>query len=74
MNSKPQEPAIWSSSTLYDKKVKQMREAWFKNWQTKNAISQTSILDFHHTAGIGDPFLDVLMNRTSGWYSEYYLH
>jgi uncharacterized protein with NRDE domain len=61
-----QEPHIWSSSTLYDISVKQLRREWFKKWQKKNEISQKSILDFHHNAGIGDACIDVMMNRGLG--------
>lgn len=61
-----QEPHIWSSSTLYDKSVKKLRSVWFSKWQKKNEISQKSILDFHHNAGIGDAFIDVMMNRGLG--------
>jgi hypothetical protein len=62
----PQEFHIWSSSTLYDAEVKKLRKDWFKDWQQKNDQSQKSILEFHHEAGIGDPHLDVLMNRGMG--------
>lgn len=62
----PQEPAIWSSSTLYDKSIKKLRRDWFTDWQKTNEINQKNILEFHHTAGIGDPRIDVLMNRKLG--------
>jgi len=62
----PQQAHIWSSATLYDSGVKQLREDWFAKWQEKNEIEQASILDFHHTAGIGDQCIDVLMNRGQG--------
>ncbi|MDJ0644385.1 MAG: NRDE family protein [Flavobacteriaceae bacterium] len=62
----PQEPAIWSSSTLYDKNIKQLRTDWFESWQHENEISQESILEFHHSAGVGDPRIDVLMDRKLG--------
>jgi len=76
----PQEPHIWSSSTLYDQSVKQLRCDWFASWLKENVTLshsstynadtvegyQKSILDFHHTAGVGDKFIDVLMNRGLG--------
>ncbi len=62
----PQEPHIWSSSTLYDDSVKQLRRNWFIKWQKRHEISQKSILDFHHKAGVGDQFIDVMMNRGMG--------
>ncbi len=62
----PQEPAIWSSSTLYDNHIKQLRKDWFADWQKENEFNTRSILEFHHTAGIGDPRIDVLMDRKLG--------
>ena len=61
-----QEPHIWSSSTLYSEEVKKMRKEWYDQWQKNNVITQESILKFHHTAGIGDPIIDVMMNRKTG--------
>ena len=62
----PQEPAIWSSSTLYDESVKQLRRDWFIDWQKENEFSQKNILEFHHKAGVGDPNIDVIMDRKVG--------
>jgi hypothetical protein len=62
----PQEPHIWSSSTLYDESVKQLRFNWFTDWQKNNNYSQKSILGFHHNAGVGDFNIDVCMNRGVG--------
>lgn len=68
----PQESAIWSSSTLYDDSVKQLRRDWFAKWQQENVNltgedeMQKSILGFHHNAGVGDKSIDVLMNRGLG--------
>ncbi len=62
----PQEPHIWSSSTLYDESVKQLRRNWFTDWQKGNAFSQEKILEFHHNAGVGDPNIDVIMDRKVG--------
>ena len=61
-----QEPHIWSSSTLYDEGVKQLRQHWFTNWQNTAEISQETILEFHHDAGIGDPHTDLMMDRKMG--------
>jgi len=61
-----QEPHIWSSSTLYDEGVKQLRQHWFTNWQNTAEISQETILEFHHDAGIGDPHIDLMMDRKMG--------
>ncbi len=62
----PQEPHIWSSSTLYDESVKQLRRDWFTDWQKRNGFSQEKILEFHHNAGIGDPHIDLIMDRKMG--------
>ncbi len=62
----PQEPHIWSSSTLYDESVKQLRRDWFTDWQKINKLSQATILEFHHNAGVGDPNIDVVMDRGMG--------
>ncbi len=56
-----QEKHIWSSSTLYDEKMKQLRKNWFADWKLEN--KQTDILDFHHNAGINDCNVDVIMKR-----------
>jgi len=62
----PQEPHIWSSSTLYDESVKQLRCNWFTDWQKTTQFSQEKILEFHHNAGVGDPNIDVIMDRKVG--------
>lgn len=62
----PQESHIWSSSTLYDESVKQLRKDWFTDWQKRNGFSQEKILEFHHHAGIGDPHIDLIMDRKMG--------
>lgn len=66
INKLPQEPYIWSSSTLYDPSVKQMRKDWFNEWIENNEFTQKAILDFHHNAGVGDCNIDVIMNRGLG--------
>jgi len=62
----PQEPHIWSSSTLYDESIKQLRRDWFNEWRNRSEITLERILDFHHNAGIGDPHIDLLMDRKMG--------
>ncbi len=61
-----QEAHIWSSSTLYDASVKQLRKDWFATWLKDNEKTQQDMLAFHHDAGIGDAYIDVLMNRGMG--------
>ena len=61
-----QEPQIWSSATLYDREVKKLRKDWFVDWQNNNEMTQETILNFHKTAGIGDPAIDIKMDRKEG--------
>lgn len=61
-----QEPQIWSSATLYDRDVKKLRKEWFADWQNNNEMTQEAILNFHKTAGIGDPAIDIKMDRKIG--------
>lgn len=61
-----QKPRIWSSSTLYNADVKQLRWNWFEEWQNENETTQKNILKFHHKAGIGDPKIDIMMKREGG--------
>jgi hypothetical protein len=59
----PREPRIWSSSTLYSDRMKEMRMQWFSDWRLSQAFDQKSILEFHHKAGVGDPKIDIIMKR-----------
>jgi hypothetical protein len=57
-------PHIWSSVTLYEEQVIEMRREWFIQWLQKNPDpSQEDILDFHRFSGTGDEQNDLLMNR-----------
>lgn len=60
------QPHIWSSTTLYDPEVRKMREEWFGAWLNSQELTQKNILKFHKTAGIGDPYIDVMMDRKMG--------
>lgn len=63
----PKTPHIWSSSTLYSDEVKKMREKWFADWQEgKSSFNRDEILNFHKTAGDGNPKTNVLMKREGG--------
>lgn len=55
-------PKIWSSSTLYNNKVKELRKVWFQQWVEQNEFTQNNILEFHHSE-IGDKEQSVLMKR-----------
>ena len=62
----PNEPRIWSSSTLYSDHMKEMRQKWFIKFKVKSSkfkVAKDQILEFHHTAGVGDPKIDVIMKR-----------
>jgi Transport and Golgi organisation 2 len=62
----PQAPHIWSSSTLYDSSVKKLRQEWFDTWCHAHDFTSKNILAFHHTAGVGDCNIDLMMNRGLG--------
>jgi uncharacterized protein with NRDE domain len=57
-------PTIYSSSTLYDTPMRQKRESWFNDWLPKNpTYEQADILDFHESAGEGNPHESLFLNR-----------
>ncbi|PHS54408.1 MAG: hypothetical protein COB01_02150 [Lutibacter sp.] len=57
------EPKIWSSSTLYDTKIKAVRKKLFLNWLENNEFTSGNILSFHHSE-MGDKEQSVLMKRS----------
>ncbi|WP_010227977.1 NRDE family protein [Gillisia marina] len=54
---------IWSSSPLYSSEMKKMRESWFDEFQKENSLDAKSLWNFHASAGVGNPEIDVIMNR-----------
>ncbi len=54
---------IWSSSPLYSSEMKKMREMWFEEFQKENIPDAKSLWNFHSSAGIGNPEIDVIMDR-----------
>lgn len=54
---------IWSSSTLYTQEMKDQRQRWFAQFLEKHTPTAAEILEFHQTAGIGDPNIDLNMDR-----------
>ncbi len=54
---------IWSSSTLYTKEMKNMRQEWFNTFKDENMLAPDSLLDFHKNAGIGDKDVDLQIDR-----------
>jgi hypothetical protein len=58
------QPRIWSSVTLYDEKVRSMREQWFSAWLHEHAsCNKDEVLTFHRFGGTGDRQHDLMMNR-----------
>ena len=60
------EPKIWSSSTLYDEEMKQLRKDWFADWvkENPNFLSQEKILDFHQSTDKGTAETTLKMKRS----------
>lgn len=59
-----QEPKIWSSSTLYDAKMKQLRKDWFSDWLSfQDEFSEEEILKFHQDTSRGDINTSLKMKR-----------
>lgn len=60
----PAMPAIRSSATLYKPEIIRQREQLFSSWLSeKREPSPQETLEFHTTAGVGDSFNDLVMNR-----------
>jgi len=59
----PLEPKIWSSSTLYNSEMKTFRKQWFQEYLSQNGSSSNELLYFHEHYGIGDPMLDLKIDR-----------
>ncbi|MFA8450440.1 MAG: NRDE family protein [Bacteroidales bacterium] len=60
----PKKPYIFSSSTLYDRKQKELRKSWFSHWLNHNPKpSLEDILDFHLEAGDGNKSYSLRMKR-----------
>lgn len=59
------QPHLWSSATLYDAEQAALKRTWFDAWIDQQSVgfSQAAILDFHQNAGIGDPNIDLVMDR-----------
>lgn len=58
------ETHIWSSSTLYTKEMKSLRQGWFDTFENQNIPTTDSLLDFHKNAGIGDKDVDLQIDRS----------
>lgn len=60
-----QQPCWWQSATLYNAEQATLRSSWFQNWLKKEGKTpaQDLIFEFHATAGIGNPEIDLRMDR-----------
>ena len=58
------QPLIWSSSTLYNRSVRAMRQSWFDEWLKKDNFSPDAIVDFHLNGGEPDVINGFVMNRS----------
>ncbi|MDT0691037.1 NRDE family protein [Salegentibacter sp. F188] len=59
----PQTEHIWSSSPLYSEEMKALRQQWFTEFQNEGDINPEKLLKFHHTGGIGDKKVDLIIDR-----------
>jgi len=59
----PNEPIIWSSSTLYTEAMKEERKSWFETFKTKSVLTSETLLKFHNTAGTENENYGVVMDR-----------
>lgn len=59
-------PHIWSSVTLYDREVIDLRRKWFSGWlNSDREWSMAGIMQFHQLGGSGDKHNDLVMNRNN---------
>jgi len=64
-NKLPQEPRIWSSSTLYTQEMKQVRKEWFAEFLKENTeFTQEEIVKFHKIETLGTPETSLKMKRS----------
>lgn len=59
----PLESKIWSSSTLYNDRMKALRQQWFSEYLSQNGTSKEELFYFHENYGIGDSMLDMKIDR-----------
>ncbi|WP_299666287.1 NRDE family protein [uncultured Polaribacter sp.] len=60
----PQEPKIWSSSTLYTEEMKMVRKDWFATWVLEHKeFHQKEIIAFHQNDSLGTPETSPKMKR-----------
>ncbi|MDT0677830.1 NRDE family protein [Autumnicola musiva] len=54
---------IWSSSPLYSEEMQAKRRQWFDDLKIGNEPDAGTLLQFHHSAGVGDKNIDLIMDR-----------
>jgi hypothetical protein len=60
----PQEPKIWSASSLYDAQMKSDRREWFQEWlKDHSEFSQEDVLAFHQSTDKGTEGTTLKMKR-----------
>lgn len=60
-------PYLWSSATLYNFRIREKREVWFKEWIINSErIDREKILTFHSSTHGDDQANDVIMERENG--------
>lgn len=59
----PLEAKVWSSTTLYNKTMRNERLQWFEDFKFENKLNAKTILKFHKTAGKNNNDYGVIMNR-----------
>ena len=60
----PQEPKIWSASSLYDAQMKSDRKEWFQEWlKDHSEFIQEDILEFHQNTDRGTVATALKMKR-----------
>lgn len=57
-------PHIWSSSTLYEKRIREKRVNWFQNFIEKEAVlNEDALLNFHQFTENNDALNGLIINR-----------
>ncbi len=65
-NKLPEEPKIWSSSTLYTQEMKELRKEWFQDFLEENSeYPQEKIVAFHQNEDLGTKEVSLKMKRPS---------
>lgn len=58
------QPYLWASPMLFDEESREKRRVWFEEWLRENPRPVPEALyHWHRTAGEGNPWNDVVMNR-----------